>query len=30
MSDWTVSDLQKWDDKICKVGEDFGLDGPRS
>jgi stage V sporulation protein R len=26
MSDWTVSDLQKWDEKICKVGEDFGLD----
>ncbi len=26
MSDWTVADLQKWDDKICRVGEDFGLD----
>ena len=26
MSDWTVADLQKWDDKICSVGEDFGLD----
>jgi stage V sporulation protein R len=26
MSDWTVSDLQKWDDKICHVGKDFGLD----
>jgi stage V sporulation protein R len=26
MSDWTVSDLQHWDDKICKVAEDFGLD----
>ena len=26
MSDWTVADLQKCDDKICRVGEDFGLD----
>jgi stage V sporulation protein R len=26
MSDWTVADLQKWDDKICRVGKDFGLD----
>ena len=26
MSDWTVADLQKWDDKICCVGEDLGLD----
>lgn len=26
MSDWTVADLQKWDDKICRVGEDLGLD----
>tara|TARA_Y100000296_G_scaffold16639_2_gene19455 strand:- start:1355 stop:2662 length:1308 start_codon:yes stop_codon:yes gene_type:complete len=26
MSDWIVSDLQKWDDKICRVAEDFGLD----
>ena len=26
MSDWTVADLQKWDDKICREGEDFGLD----
>lgn len=26
MSDWTVSDLQHWDDKICKVAKDFGLD----
>jgi len=26
MSNWTVADLQKWDDKICRVGEDFGLD----
>jgi stage V sporulation protein R len=26
MSDWIVSDLQKWDDKICRVAKDFGLD----
>lgn len=26
MSDWTVSDLQHWDDKICKVAKDIGLD----
>ena len=26
MIDLTVADLQKWDDKICRVGEDFGLD----
>ena len=26
MSDWTVGDLQHWDDKICKVATDFGLD----
>ena len=26
MSDWTVTDLQHWDDKICRVGKDFGLD----
>jgi len=26
MSDWTVEDLQKWDDKICHVAEDMGLD----
>ena len=26
MSDWIVSDLQKWDDKICRIAEDFGLD----
>ena len=26
MSDWLVSDLQRWDDKICRVAEDFGLD----
>ncbi len=26
MSNWTVSDLEKWDEKICQVGKDFGLD----
>jgi stage V sporulation protein R len=26
MSDWTVADLERWDEKICRVGEDFGLD----
>ena len=26
MSDWTVADLQKWDKKICRVAEGFGLD----
>ena len=26
MSDWTVADLQSWDDKICQVGREFGLD----
>ena len=26
MSDWTVEELQKWDDKICKLGKSYGLD----
>jgi stage V sporulation protein R len=26
MSDWNFSDLEKWDDKICKLCEDYGLD----
>jgi stage V sporulation protein R len=26
MSDWTVADLQKWDKKVCRVAEGFGLD----
>ena len=26
MSDWTVADLEKWDEKICRVAADFGLD----
>tara|TARA_R100001594_G_scaffold150400_1_gene211414 strand:- start:318 stop:1625 length:1308 start_codon:yes stop_codon:yes gene_type:complete len=26
MSDWTVKDLVKWDEKIIRVGEDMGLD----
>jgi stage V sporulation protein R len=26
MSDWTVSELQRWDNKICAVAEDLGLD----
>ena len=26
MSDWTVADLLSWDDKICQVGREFGLD----
>ena len=26
MSDWTVSDLEKWDNKICEIAENFGLD----
>jgi len=26
MAEWTTSDLQKWDDKICKLGEELGLD----
>jgi len=26
MSDWDLNDLQKWDDKICKIAEDNNLD----
>ena len=26
MSEWTFKDLEKWDDKICKIGEKYGLD----
>ena len=26
MSDWSLKDLEKWDEKICKVAEGFGLD----
>jgi len=26
MSNWTVGDLEMWDDKICKVASDFDLD----
>jgi len=26
MSDWTVKDLKKWDDKIVKIAENYGLD----
>jgi len=26
MSDWAVADLEKWDSKICRVGENLGLD----
>lgn len=26
MNDWTVEDLQRWDDKICKLGKSYGLD----
>ena len=25
MSDWTTADLLHWDEKICRIGEDFGL-----
>lgn len=25
MSDWTIDKLKQWDEKICKVGEDLGL-----
>ena len=25
-SDWGVNDLKKWDDKICKIAKDYGLD----
>jgi stage V sporulation protein R len=26
MSEWTISDLQEWDDKICTIGKALGLD----
>lgn len=26
MSEWTISDLQEWDDKICNIGKALGLD----
>ena len=26
MSDWTLKDLEKWDDKICKIAESYNLD----
>jgi len=26
MSDWSFSDLEVWDDKICKIAESYGLD----
>tara|TARA_A100001515_G_scaffold19865_1_gene14697 strand:- start:418 stop:1734 length:1317 start_codon:yes stop_codon:yes gene_type:complete len=26
MSEWNIADLQKWDDKICNLGEALGLD----
>ena len=26
MSDWSIDELQKWDDKICVLGESLGLD----
>ena len=26
MSEWTISDLEKWDKKICTIGEALGLD----
>ena len=26
MSDWTEADLMRWDDKICRIAEDLGLD----
>ena len=26
MSDWSVQDLQEWDDKICALGKKYGLD----
>lgn len=25
-NNYTIDDLKKWDDKICKIAEDFGLD----
>lgn len=26
MADWSMEELQEWDDKICKLGEELGLD----
>ena len=26
MSEWSMEELQDWDDKICKLGEELGLD----
>lgn len=26
MSDWSMEELQSWDDKICKLGKEIGLD----
>ena len=26
MSDWSLKDLQEWDDRICDLAKDHGLD----
>jgi len=26
MSDWSIDELKRWDDKICKIAEGYGLD----
>jgi len=26
MNDWTIGELEDWDNKICKIGESYGLD----
>ena len=26
MSDWTVKELEEWDERVCNVAVDFGLD----
>ena len=26
MSEWSITELQEWDDKICTIGQALGLD----
>ena len=26
LADWKIDDLKKWDDKICKLALEYGLD----
>ena len=26
MNDWSIDDLEKWDEKICEIARGYGLD----